>query len=161
MDNTNAIIKINESLEIKIKKKNIKKLINKNLIKKKKKIKKIKKIKERNKRNKRNKKNKRNKRNKWKRIIKKLKFLIHLIKVIFIIVSIIFIKYFPINSPINLPILGYLNMYVVHHKDYYNNLTNPYYKILCDKTSQLKNQYQLKIIETYEDNELFFKSRLC
>ena len=50
-------------------------------------------------------------------------------------------------------------MYIVHHKDYYNNLTNPYYKILCDKTSQLKNKYPLKIIETYEDNELFLKSR--
>ena len=64
-----------------------------------------------------------------------------------------FLKYFPFNFLD----LEYLNLYIVAHKDFPNKLTNPYYKIICDNKTQLKNQYQIEIIEAYEDNELFPK----
>jgi hypothetical protein len=51
----------------------------------------------------------------------------------------------------------YLNLFIVAHKDFHNKITNPYYKIICDNKSQLKNKYPLKIIETYKNNELFPK----
>lgn len=53
--------------------------------------------------------------------------------------------------------INYLNLYIVAHKDFPNKITNPYYKIICDNKSQLKNKYPLEIIETYKNNELFPK----
>ena len=87
-----------------------------------------------------------------KRIIKLKIIFFFIIKFIFIIVSIIFIKNFSFNS-----VLEYLNIYIVAHKDFHNKITNPYYKIICDNKTKFKNQYQIKIIETYKDNELFPK----
>lgn len=134
---TKAPIKSDESSDRILQEKNIKQLVDEGL-------------------NKINKNIKINKRNKRQGRFSKLIILIFLIKFICIIASFIFLKYFPFNFSV----LEYLNIYVVADKDFYNNLTNPYYKILCDnKTSQLKNQYQLKIIETYENNELFLKKR--
>jgi hypothetical protein len=53
----------------------------------------------------------------------------------------------------------FLNIFIVAHHDFPNKLTNQSYKIICDNKTQLENDYQLKIIETYEDNELFQKRR--
>ena len=45
-------------------------------------------------------------------------------------------------------------MYISTHKDFKNNvITNPAYKILCDSKSQLKNNYNLEIIETNINNK--------
>ena len=53
-----------------------------------------------------------------------------------------------------------VNMYISTHKDFKNNvITNPVYKILCDRKSQLKNNYNLEIIETNINNELYPKNR--
>ena len=53
-----------------------------------------------------------------------------------------------------------VNMYISTHKDFKNNvITNPAYKILCDSKSQLKNDYNLEIIETNKNNELYPKNR--
>ena len=53
----------------------------------------------------------------------------------------------------------FLNIFIVAHKDFINKLTNQSYKIICDNKTQLKNEYPLKIIETYKDNELYAKRR--
>ena len=53
--------------------------------------------------------------------------------------------------------IDYLNLFIVTHKDFYNKINNPYYKIICDNKSQLKKKYPLKIIETYNNNELYSK----
>ena len=45
-----------------------------------------------------------------------------------------------------------VNLYIIAHKDFSNNaITNPAYKILCDKRTQLTKNYNLEIIETYKD----------
>ena len=50
-------------------------------------------------------------------------------------------------------------MYISKHKDFKNNvITNPVYKILCDSKGQLKRNYNLEIIETNKNNELFPKN---
>ena len=51
----------------------------------------------------------------------------------------------------------YLNLYIITHVDFPNKISNSYYKIICDKKDQLKDKYQIKIIETYENNELYNK----
>ena len=51
----------------------------------------------------------------------------------------------------------YLDLFIITHKDFPNKIRNRYYKILCDNKEQLKNKYPLKIIETYENNELYQK----
>lgn len=54
----------------------------------------------------------------------------------------------------------YLYIFITAHKDFPNKLTNSsYYQIICDHKTQLKNKYQLKIIEAFENNELFKKKR--
>ena len=53
----------------------------------------------------------------------------------------------------------FLNIFIVAHKDFPNKLTNESYKIICDNKTQLKNKYQLRIIEAYKDNELYPKKR--
>ena len=55
--------------------------------------------------------------------------------------------------------IDYLNLFIIAHKDFNNKLINPYYKIICDNKSQLKNNYQIPIIETFENNELYPKKR--
>ena len=63
------------------------------------------------------------------------------------------IKIIPEKEPL-------VNMYICTHKDFKNNvITNPAYKILCDRKSQLKNNYNLEIIETNINNELYPKNR--
>jgi hypothetical protein len=54
---------------------------------------------------------------------------------------------------------NYLYLFINAHKDFTNKLTNSYYLIICDNKTQLKNKYQLKIIETYKNNELYQKKR--
>ena len=52
-----------------------------------------------------------------------------------------------------------LNLYICTHKDFPDEINNrTYYKILCDREDQLKNNYSLEIIPTYEDNELYPKN---
>ena len=51
----------------------------------------------------------------------------------------------------------YLNLYIVTHKDFRNKINNSYYKIICDTKDQLKNKYQLEVIESYKNNELYPK----
>jgi hypothetical protein len=46
----------------------------------------------------------------------------------------------------------YLNLYIVTHKDFRNKINNSYYKIICDTKDQLKNKYQLEVIESYKNN---------
>ncbi len=53
----------------------------------------------------------------------------------------------------------YVNLYIVAHKDFTKKITNTHYKIACDNKEQLKDKYALEIIETYQDNELYFKKR--
>ena len=52
---------------------------------------------------------------------------------------------------------NYLNIYIITHKDFKTNINNQYYKILCDEFYQIKNKYELKIINTKKDNDLFKK----
>ena len=53
-----------------------------------------------------------------------------------------------------------VNMYISTHKDFKNNvITNQAYKILCDQKSQLKQKYNIEIIETNKDNILYPKNR--
>ena len=52
---------------------------------------------------------------------------------------------------------NYLNIYIITHKDFYNKISNFYYKILCDDCSQLKNKYKLQLISSHIDNELYIK----
>ena len=103
-----------------------------------------------------------------KRINRKKKF-IKLNFIILIVILIIFIAlfliFFNIKS-IKIIILhlfnisiDYLNIYIVTHKDFNNTLNNQYYKIICDNKTQLLNQYQIEIIETYKNNELYSKKR--
>jgi WNK lysine deficient protein kinase len=54
---------------------------------------------------------------------------------------------------------NYLNLYIVTHKDFNNRLNNPYYKLICDEKSQLKNLYKIEIIETNKNNDLHQKKR--
>jgi hypothetical protein len=56
-------------------------------------------------------------------------------------------------------LIDYLNIYLVAHKDFNNILINQYYKIICDNKTQLQNSYQLEIIETNKNNELYAKRR--
>lgn len=53
----------------------------------------------------------------------------------------------------------FLNLYIIIHKDFNNTLNNLYYKIICDKKSQLKKKYQIPIIETKKNNELYLKKK--
>lgn len=62
----------------------------------------------------------------------------------------------PICRPYSLGQPELINMYIVTHKDFTNNvIDDPYYKILCDERSQLKNEYKLQIIESNKDNILY------
>ena len=63
-----------------------------------------------------------------------------------------FKEIFPIFRPPTL-----LNIYICTHKDFWNNITSPAYKILCDDKSELKQEYNLTIIETNKDNILYPK----
>ena len=72
----------------------------------------------------------------------------------------IFILIFLILIFFNKNITGkYLNLYIVTHKDFQNKINNSYYKIICDTKDQLKNKYQLEVIESYKNNELYPKKR--
>ena len=51
----------------------------------------------------------------------------------------------------------YLNIYIVTHKDFNNKLTNSYYKILCDDCSNLDWNYNINLISSNYDNELYMK----
>jgi len=51
----------------------------------------------------------------------------------------------------------YLNIYIVTHKDFINKLTNSYYKILCDDCSKLNWDYNIDLISSNYDNELYKK----
>ena len=52
-----------------------------------------------------------------------------------------------------------LNLYICTHKDFPDKINKRnYYKILCDRTNQLKNKYSLEIIPTEKDNELYPKN---
>ena len=55
--------------------------------------------------------------------------------------------------------ISFINLYIIAHKDFHNKLNNLNYKILCDNKTQFKNKYQLQILETYKDNELYPKKR--
>ena len=61
-------------------------------------------------------------------------------------------KLFPFIRP-----QEFLNIYISTHKDFVNNLTSPIYKILCDEKSELKQEYNLTIIETNKNNILYPK----
>ena len=53
-----------------------------------------------------------------------------------------------------------LTIYICTHKDFPDKINNrTYYKILCDRTDQLRNKYSLDIITTDKDNELYPKNR--
>ena len=52
---------------------------------------------------------------------------------------------------------NYLNIFIITHKDFKTNINNSYYKILCDELYQIKNKYDIEIISTKKDNELFKK----
>jgi hypothetical protein len=52
---------------------------------------------------------------------------------------------------------NFLNIYICTHRDFDNKLTSPVYKILIDEKSQLKEEYNLTIIETNKDNILYPK----
>ena len=54
---------------------------------------------------------------------------------------------------------NYLNLYIITHKDFKNEFTNKFYKILCDERQQLKNSYNLEIINTNNENELYSKKK--
>ena len=80
----------------------------------------------------------------------------------FIFNIIVIIKLFPINFKsnnidLNSTNSNFLNLYIITHKDFNNNITNPNYKILCDDYYQLKNNYTLNVINTKNNNELFEK----
>ena len=51
----------------------------------------------------------------------------------------------------------YLNIYIITHKDFKNKLTNSYYKILCDDCSNLDWNYNIDLISSNYDNELYMK----
>jgi hypothetical protein len=51
----------------------------------------------------------------------------------------------------------FLDIYILTHRDFENNLTSSVYKILCDEKSQLNQEYNLTIIETKKDNILYPK----
>ena len=52
---------------------------------------------------------------------------------------------------------NYLNIFIIAHKDFQTFINNKFYKILCDEIYQFKNKYIISIIESKNDNELFFK----
>jgi len=52
---------------------------------------------------------------------------------------------------------NFLNIYIITHKDFNNNLTNDYYKILCDDCSKLNGNYKINLISSNIDNELYKK----
>ena len=39
-----------------------------------------------------------------------------------------------------------INIFIMTHKDFYNNLKNQIYKIVADSPNQLKTKYDLKVI---------------
>ena len=92
---------------------------------------------------------------KKKRKEKFIKFLLIILLIFFNIESIKIIFFHLFNISFN----DYLNIYIVTHKDFNNKLNNPYYKIICDNKTQLQKKYQIKIIETYKNNELYSKKR--
>ena len=61
---------------------------------------------------------------------------------------------FPFLRPI-----PFLNIYTSTHRDFDNHITSPIYKIVCDDKSQLKQEYNLSIIETNKDNILYPKRK--
>jgi hypothetical protein len=63
------------------------------------------------------------------------------------------------STSLSTPPQPLLNIYISTHKDFVNILTSPVYKILCDEKSQLKQEYNLPIIETNQNNILFPKNR--
>ena len=81
-----------------------------------------------------------------------VKKIIYISILIIIIFSSNIIFYFKNNDK-------YVNLYIVAHKDFTKKITNTHYKIACDKKEQLKDKYNLEIIETCQDNELYFKKR--
>lgn len=94
------------------------------------------------------------------KIIKNKKKVCILIFILFYIL--VFFKSSKVGFSFTLPlfnfsIINYLNLYIIAHKDFTNQLNNSYYKIICDNKNQLKNKYQIKIIETYKNNELYQK----
>lgn len=52
----------------------------------------------------------------------------------------------------------FLNIFISTHRDFVNHITSPIYKIVCDEKSQLKEEYNLTIIETNKDN-IFYPKR--
>ena len=54
---------------------------------------------------------------------------------------------------------NYLNLYIITHKDFKNDLTNKFYKILCDDNKQLNNSYGLDIISSNNENELYSRRK--
>jgi len=52
---------------------------------------------------------------------------------------------------------NYLNLFIITHKDFKNYINNKYYKILCDDFTQLQNKYDINIITTKKNNELYEK----
>lgn len=63
----------------------------------------------------------------------------------------------PMPIPYTLDQPDLVNMYIIAHKDFINNINNSFYKILCDDKSQFKKKYQLEIIETNKNNSLYPK----
>ena len=54
---------------------------------------------------------------------------------------------------------NYLNLYIIAHKDFKNDLTNKFYKILCDDPKQLNNSYPIDILSSNKGNELYSRKK--
>ena len=54
---------------------------------------------------------------------------------------------------------NYLNLYIIAHKDFKNDITNKFYKILCDNPKQLNSSYPLEIIFSNKGNELYSRKK--
>ena len=54
---------------------------------------------------------------------------------------------------------NYLNLYIITHKDFKNDITNKFYKILCDNPKQLNSSYPLEIIFSNKGNELYSRKK--
>ena len=92
-------------------------------------------------------------RKKFKLRLKNIYIIYKLFLICLLCVALVFINY-PHKE------IQIANLYIVAHKDFANNIMfNPSYKILCDEKSQLKKEYKLEIIETYQNNILYPKRR--
>jgi len=52
-----------------------------------------------------------------------------------------------------------LSVFISTHRDFVNHISSPLYKIVCDEKSQLKEEYNLTIIESNKDNIFYPKKK--